>query len=117
MRTIKFRLWDIEDKKMLTEDFDDLTISLVGTIVSHEYGDSYDVSDKYKLMQYTGLKDKNGKEIYEGDVIESGHRVVFAHGCFALTKYGGAGTIILKFSEMEPIKVIGHIYENPELIS
>jgi len=69
-------------------------------------------------MQYTGLKDKNGKEICEGDVIdnEGAHQkyeVIFHKGCFCIER-GGLGYHI--FNEKE-VEIIGNIYENPELLT
>lgn len=67
------------------------------------------------LMQYTGLKDKNGVEIYEGDVVQSGTLrgvIEFNHGTFglrtSLSTWYGVGTL-------EDCEVIGNIYENPDL--
>jgi len=74
-----------------------------------------------KLMQYTGLKDKNGKEIYEGDLfnymcddgcIEKNCEVVFNDGAFR-TRWG---CLIKDIIDWE-FEVIGNIYENPELLN
>src|SRR5690606_39698294 len=67
MREIKFRVFDIAEKKMSygkPELFDDM----VGFRFSH-FSNEVDDWDDIVIMQYTGLKDKNGTEIYEGDVI------------------------------------------------
>lgn len=77
--------------------------------------------------QFTGLYDKNGKEIYEGDIILYGgsiqHEVVFRHGAFGYLLYGGefisyAGNTNFTFNPLNRSKeheVIGNIYDNPEL--
>ncbi|HEM4431701.1 TPA: hypothetical protein U1Y88_000512 [Streptococcus suis] len=85
-----------------------------------------------KLMQSTGLFDVNGKEIFEGDVVEStwfkgyddcvGYRkagvVVYRDGCFRIEYPGeeekGYFSITLKFAVS--VEIIGNIYENPELV-
>jgi uncharacterized phage protein (TIGR01671 family) len=77
------------------------------------------------LMQYTGLKDKNGKEIYEGDVINGGmYNGSYCHGKVVFNNGAFTAYPIPRFTEgqsdfmyiLNQIEVIGNIYENPELL-
>ena len=66
------------------------------------------------LMQYTGLKDKNGKEIYEGDVVKTSlgiGKVCMRLGCWFIEMQKELG-----YFHTDEIEVIGNIYENPELL-
>ena len=71
---------------------------------------------EWALMQYTGLKDKNGKEIYEGDILKHKYggtqfAAVTFHDCSFYT-----GGVLLQSNHSSVIEVIGNIYENPELL-
>ena len=123
----KFRVWDKDDKRMiewidldLLKDVgqDDLTIfepegPVKGAILNPV------------LMQSTGLKDKNGVEIYEGDIVQHSKKpnpcfsypfeVVQARtGEWRLDNFR-CGTV-LAFSNQDELEVLGNIYENPELL-
>ena len=120
-RVLKFRAWDNKQKKML------YGVS-IGTIkvwdenaplISHEFSYSEDCI----FEQYTGLTDKNGKEIYEGDIVtlngeweEIEHDdcsiVTFENGCFRV----GDGYENEAGSYLSDWRIIGNIHENPELV-
>lgn len=75
----------------------------------------------FVVMQYTGLKDKNGKEIYEGDIIQTRKGVYWE---IIFSRIDGKYIYIREISsfgltdrQASLIKIVGNIYENPELIS
>ena len=117
-KEVKFRAWDKDKKKMHygVETWDELPliINLQG-----KYAD-------WILMQYTGLKDKNGKEIYEGDIMKvliGGYEeigiVVFDEEKLIFAWRHPKDNIIYELyllKHFEPFEVIGNIYENPELL-
>ncbi len=142
MREIKFRVWDKDNNKFYEPTYEahkgnleeilmspsgDLNIRTFkkGThieILNHESN----FPDRFILMQYTGLKDKSGKEIYEGDLMTHWgniFEVTFHNGSFGLkqkTKKGagyGSGQQPWYLGDYPTTtEIIGNIYENPELI-
>jgi len=126
MREIKFRAWN---GKVMTNDF---YIEPDGTVFLDSYEtyesqssvigfDDFVVYPKdYKLMQFTGILDKNGKEIYEGDILQSEHSHMECHGkckitvCWDESKNGwNFRPTVIDIYDMD---VIGNIYESPELL-
>ena len=122
MREIKFRAWDQKKKRMNYGDDVIVTGGEVGYKPARgEFGileiNNY-IEDDW--MQYTGLKDKNGKEIYEGDILldelNSKYKVYWNEG-FASFMLENLSKGDLLYSRIVPgVKIIGNIYENPELI-
>ena len=128
MREIKFRVWDNELKIIFSPN------NQIGGLWSIK--ESHNGIVKYKdgaLMQYTGLKDKNDKEIYEGDIISGkpiiGKGTIEAKVIFSIEK---GMWLLEEITDYEPpdieylfeitkdkrheAVIIGNIYENPELI-
>lgn len=129
MRDIKFRVWDSERKKILPIQRHSFK---TGKSMPYGWNMEYVFDD---LMQYTGLKDKNGKEIYEGDIVKykvKGSDKTYTtvmkfnedHGAFLFGIYKGVKMPCGKKTRMNKytrksvgsVEVIGNIYENPELL-
>ena len=127
-REIKFRLWDTNEKEFVEPK--QIAVKGNGEVMADtgkEWIEDID-KDYFIVMQYTGLKDKNGKEIYERDIVECGYgkgEVIFKSGCFWVQwiddkeaymewLHSRKGTYIRTDDEL--FEIIGNIYENPELL-
>lgn len=117
-RPIKFRAWDNRLKKMnYAPDYDGM---------SHKINDQFNEKSYQKdliWMQFTGLLDKNGREIYEGDVYRhitestSGFEVLMREEIGIVKWKEGVCSVGFQFlTHYSNIEIIGDIYENPELL-
>jgi len=110
---IKLRAWDKECKIM--RDYDELkglTLDALDT-------------DNFEIEQLTGLKDVNGKDIYDGDIVKSNYKyaqpkisqIIMADGnSYIAGEDLATGNEMLVSDHVEEIEVIGNVHENPELL-
>ena len=134
-REIKFRAYDKEDERMTYFDDEDylyhcpFILRLEQVFKKDSNYDDYedfeykDVTDKIELMQYTGLHDKNGKEIYEGDIVGDNkikwivkwnkHRMGFSLYPTTEQLYD---EMPINVENKLGFKILGNIYDNPELL-
>ena len=132
-RIIKFRAWDKADVNVYSSPTDSKRMSFYGSTFDMDdnenslkfftpkdkqppFGD-HNSMERYELMQFTGLLDKNGKEVYEDDVVQKGKtcwKIEWRMGMWGVyTKHYGWSPL----SEWKHHEVIGNIYENPELLT
>ncbi len=131
MRKIKFRVWNKIEEKMVyyDEDFSSPDMTLNGVLIAHQ--DQSNVSYIYDLMQYTGLKDKQGIEIYEGDIVkhipEPNSYGGWWDGIVTWQPEGSMGWCVEPLPENKHrgrygmnyryvFEIIGNIHQNPELL-
>ena len=130
MRPIKFRAWDKEDEAMCEVDV--IGFSEGAVTISNENVKYYHLGiNEIELMQSTGLLDKNGVEIYEGDVVKWGHlnqwsreqphriaEVKFDPDIQFHSQVGvfNFGSFAYRDTTETDLEVIGNIYENSELL-
>lgn len=121
MKNIKFRIWNDDTKEWMTGSSKGIGgaqalgyASFLSEAVFPDYGAAY--KDIF-VEQYTGLKDRNGKEVYEGDLVANGTLtgiVEYKVDDFCAWTVGATtnGTVLLSGSWT----VIGNVHENPELL-
>ncbi|MDU4319773.1 MAG: YopX family protein [Clostridium sp.] len=139
MREIRFKIWDKTRNKMLTSNCGAFLLTQEGNAVFHQNGnnplEALIEQIDYEVLMYTGLKDKNGTEIYEGDIVTYSvkgfkkiNKTVMTfneeHGAYLFGIYEGVKMPCGKKTRMNKytrksvnnVEVIGNIYENPELL-
>ena len=130
MREIKFRAWSSGRKEMT--EVENINFKGNAVYLISKYLRLVANLDETELMQYTGLQDENGVDIYEGDIINlsyeyfDGHfrdneivgKVCFEGSSFRISykKYDEIREWRIDEPEILSIEVIGNIYENPELL-
>ena len=131
-RQLKFRAWDKLAKQFTYPDKGyqgHYVLTLNGQFQNFQNGSG---GEEYVVQQFTGLKDKNGKEIYEGDIIErkaltktENHSYNYCH-CYEviystdeasyILKYGSGDDYVYLSDFIDNLEIIGNTFENSELL-
>ena len=118
MRIFKFRVWD---KKLNKFHFSGFSLTLDGVLTHSDGSWSWDFDTNYIIQQSTGMTDKNGKDIYEGDILKWPEGWVYfetlgevkwlTNGYYFENQY-----VMMLLPEVIYAKIVGNIFENPELL-
>lgn len=131
-REIKFRAYLKEEKKMVNVETIDFSEKSIQYLEKNEIIDIYLLRTKFlediELMQYTRIKDKNGKEIYEGDILKynfpfdgrlkhvSPVKFLETEASFGIKDIYGNEIPLYRITANNYFEVVGNIYENSELL-
>lgn len=117
MREIKFRIWDKVNKAMVKVVEMDFFRRRMYFTADNKYYSERSLDDVI-LMQYTGLKDKNREEVYEGDIVKNDYRGIGTVSICETDAYLVKNNLKQICYPLQNVKVevIGNIYENPELL-
>jgi hypothetical protein len=118
-RELKFRVWDTLDKRFIYPDKGyqgHYILTLGGEFYNLQNGSG---GNEYVVQQYTGIKDVNGVDIYEGDVVTKGFELLnflceysIEDAAYILSYEHGFNYL----TDFSTLKVVGNIYENPKLV-
>lgn len=132
MRTIKFRAWqegdDIIGGKMFSPAFPSWNGSIEirdgDYTVEPHFLSIYGEEQRGILMQFTGLLDRSGKEIYEGDIVYvfsyrevKVYYIVYSRASFVLKENNPNSDIRISLQDEYEMEIIGNVFENPTLLS
>lgn len=122
MKYYNFRKWYPNSKYMFHGNWDDM-------FCDNYPNDKWNEQEKSPVMQWTGLTDKNGVEIFEGDIIKETkvydysddidiniYQIIWNENVTGFTAEGKNGSNTIHQNNMGVCEVIGNIYENPELL-
>lgn len=128
-RELKFRIWNIVNEEYCYFDSEDKWYYSIGLDGNVRDGNGNPYDENHVVQQYTGLKDKNGKEIYEGDILNRQndtlpvyYEVIWDNEAGGLaTKQHRHHNKLINHLPIYPdsfryLEVVGNIFENPELL-